>query len=78
MRPFVPFITEEIYQNIVRTVDSSAPDSVHLTSYPVADESLIDKKLEEEMSLIENIVVLGRACREAANLKNRQPLASVS
>src|SRR5574344_273673 len=75
--PFVPFITEEIYQNIVRTVDSSAPDSVHLTSYPVADESLIDKKLEEEMSLIENIVVLGRACREAANLKNRQPLASV-
>ena len=75
--PFVPFITEEIYQNIVKSVDDSAPESVHLCLYPEADESLIDTKLEEEMDLVQKIVNLGRACREQANLKNRQPLSTI-
>ncbi|MCR4689153.1 MAG: isoleucine--tRNA ligase [Saccharofermentans sp.] len=75
--PFVPFMTEEIYQNIVRSVDSNAPESVHLCLYPEADESLIDSKLEEEMDLVQKIVNLGRACREQANLKNRQPLSTI-
>jgi len=75
--PFVPFITEEVYQNIVRSVNPDAPESVHLTSYPVADTSLIDKDIENEMELTENIVVLGRAARNAASIKNRQPLSKV-
>ena len=75
--PFVPFITESVYQNIVRSVSPDAPESVHLTSYPVAEESWIDPKLEQEMDLVQNIVVLGRAARNAANLKNRQPLSDI-
>ena len=75
--PFVPFMTEEIYQNIVRSVDENAPVSVHLAKYPVADESLIDAKLEEEMELVQQIVTLGHSCRESASIKNRQPLSEI-
>ena len=75
--PFVPFMTESIYQNLVRSVDNSAPLSVHLCDFPVADESLIDAKLEDEMDLIQNIVFLGRAARSAAAIKNRQPLSEL-
>jgi len=75
--PFVPFVTESVYQNLVRSVEPDAPESVHLTSYPVADESLIDEKLESEMNLVQRIVVLGRAAREHAKMKNRQPLSDI-
>ena len=75
--PFVPFMTEEIYQNIVCSVDKDAPISVHLAKYPVADESLIDAKLEEEMELVQQIVTLGHSCRESASIKNRQPLSEI-
>ena len=73
--PMVPFITEEIYQNIVRSVDTSAPESIHLCDYPTADESMINPELESEMAEAMDIVVLGRAARNAANRKNRQPLS---
>ena len=73
--PLVPFITEDIYRNLVCSVDKSAPESVHLTDYPVADESLIDSELESNMAKVMDIVVLGRATRNAANIKNRQPVA---
>ncbi|HAW15635.1 MAG TPA: isoleucine--tRNA ligase, partial [Clostridiales bacterium] len=66
-----------VYQNMVRSVDKDAPDSVHLCSYPVADESLIDTKLETEMDLVRKITELGRSAREAANIKIRQPLSEV-
>lgn len=72
--PMTPFITEEIYQNIVRSVDNTAPESIHLCDYPEADESLIDAKLENDMEEVLEIVVLGRSARNGANLKNRQPL----
>ena len=75
--PFIPFATEAVYQNMVRSVDKDAPDSVHLCSYPVADESLIDTKLENEMDLVRKITELGRSAREAANIKIRQPLSEV-
>ncbi len=75
--PFVPFVTESIYQNIVRSVDKNAPESVHLCDYPVADESLIDVELEKEMALVRSIVELGRAARNAANVKNRQPMSDI-
>ncbi|MCQ2482119.1 MAG: isoleucine--tRNA ligase [Clostridia bacterium] len=75
--PFIPFITESVYQNLVRAVNENAPESVHFCDYPVADESLIDAKLEEEMDLIQNIVVLGRACRNQASIKNRQPISDI-
>jgi len=75
--PFVPFVTESIYQNIVRSVDKNAPESVHMASFPVCDESMIDKELEEEMDLIQTIVELGRTAREAAKIKNRQPLSTI-
>ena len=71
----VPFITEEIYQNIVRSVDSSAPESIHLCDYPTADESKIDLKLESDMEEVLDIVVLGRSARNGSNRKNRQPLS---
>ena len=73
--PMVPFITEEIYQNIVRSVDSSAPESIHLCDYPTADESKIDLKLESDMEEVLDIVVLGRSARNGSNRKNRQPLS---
>lgn len=72
--PFTPFIAESIYQNIVRSVDKNAPVSIHLTSYPVADESRIDEEMEADMDYVLRIVVLGRACRNAAAIKNRQPI----
>ena len=73
--PFTPFMSENIYQNIVRSVDKTAPESIHLCDFPVADESLIDAELERSMDEVLEIVVLGRAARAAANVKNRQPLA---
>ncbi len=75
--PFIPFMTETIYQNIVRSVDENAPESIHLTSYPVADEAMIDEKLEADMGNVLEIVVLGRACRNEANIKNRQPIGKL-
>ena len=75
--PFVPFMTEEIYQNIVVTIDKNAPESVHLCTWPKIDENAIDKKLEEEMGIAYTIVKLGRSARNAANIKNRQPLSEM-
>ncbi len=72
--PMIPFMTEDIYQNLVRSVDKTAPESIHLCSYPEAVESHIDVKLEEDMEDVLKVVVMGRACRNTANLKNRQPL----
>ena len=75
--PMVPFMAEDIYRNLVCSVDKSAPESVHLCDFPVADESMIDKSLEENMEEVVDVVVLGRACRNAANIKNRQPVAKM-
>ena len=75
--PFTPFMAENIYQNIVRTVDADAPLSIHLTDYPKANESMIDSELEKNMDAVMQIVVLGRACRNEANIKNRQPLGKL-
>ncbi len=72
--PMVPFITEEIYQNIVRNADKNAPESIHLCDYPKADMSLIDTELESAMGEALDIVVLGRSARNGSNRKNRQPL----
>ena len=75
--PFVPFMSEEMYQNLVRSVDGQAPESVHLCDFPVADASRIDENLNEQMAALMNVVSLGRACRAAANLKVRQPSAAL-
>ncbi|MCQ2516278.1 MAG: isoleucine--tRNA ligase [Saccharofermentans sp.] len=75
--PFVPFVTEEVYQNIVRSVSPDAPESVHLCEFPVADESLIDANIEKEMDIASKVVVLGRAARNASAMKNRQPLGTI-
>ena len=75
--PFVPFMTEEIYQNLVVGLDKNAPESVHLCTWPEIEENAIDKKLEEEMDLAYTIVKLGRSARNAANIKNRQPLSEM-
>lgn len=75
--PMVPFISEDIYQNLVRTVDKNAPESVHLCDFPTVCESMIDKKLEDDMEFILNVVVLGRSARNGANIKNRQPLSEI-
>ena len=75
--PMVPFITEEIYQNLVRSIDKDAPESIHLCHFPKVNEELIDKDLEENMDNILKIVVMGRACRNAANIKNRQPIGKM-
>ena len=75
--PMIPFMTEDIYRNLVCSVDKSAPESIHLCDFPVADESMIDKALEENMDEVVDVVVLGRACRNAANIKNRQPVAKM-
>jgi isoleucyl-tRNA synthetase len=72
--PFVPFISEEIYQNLVRSVDAGAPESVHLCDYPTVQEGFIDAELEKNMDKVLKYVVLGRACRNTANIKNRQPI----
>lgn len=75
--PFVPFISEEIYQNLVRTVDTEAPVSVHLCDFPVYQESFVDKKIEQEMDDLLKVVSMARACRNEANMKNRQPLSRI-
>ncbi len=75
--PFTPFMAESIYQNLVRSADSSAPVSVHLCTYPIAEESLIDKELEKSMDAIVNIITLGRGARNTANIKNRQPIGKI-
>ena len=75
--PMIPFMTEDIYQNIVRRIDPKAPESIHLCDFPKADASHIDMKLEEDMEEVLDIVVMGRACRNAANIKNRQPIGQM-
>ena len=75
--PMIPFMTEDIYQNLVRSIDKTAPESIHLCDFPVADEKMIDKKLEEDMKEVLDIVVMGRACRNTANIKNRQPIGNM-
>ena len=73
--PMIPFMTEQIYQNIVRKVDGNAPESVHLCDFPEVNESWIDAELESDMDEVLKVVVMGRAARNAANIKNRQPIA---
>ncbi len=75
--PYTPFLAENIYQNLVTNFDKSAPESVHLCNFPVADKALIDKALEEGMDNVLRLVVLGRAARNKSNMKNRQPLAKL-
>ena len=75
--PMIPFMTEEIYRNIVVKVDPKAPESIHLCDFPAVEEAHIDKKLESEMDEVLKVVVLGRACRNKANIKNRQPIAKM-
>ena len=76
--PLIPFMTEEIYQNLVRSVDKNAPESIHLCDYPVVNEAWIDSELESAMDEVLSVVVLGRAARNGANIKNRQPLANIT
>ena len=75
--PMIPFMTEEIYQNLVRSVDKNAPESIHLTDFPTVNEEFIDKDLEVSMDEVLDIVVLGRAARNSANIKNRQPIGNM-
>ena len=75
--PMIPFMAESIYQNLVCSVSKDAPESVHLCDFPVVDESMIDTQLEYDMELVLKIVVMGRAARNGANRKNRQPLAEM-
>ena len=77
MAPFTPFVAESIYQNLVRSVDAGAPESVHLCNYPQVEEARIDAELEKNMNAVLRMVALGRACRNAANIKNRQPIAAM-
>ena len=75
--PMIPFMTEEIYQNLVYSLDKTAPESIHLCDFPVADATFVDKKLEEDMEVVLETVVLGRAARNTANIKNRQPIGKM-
>ena len=75
--PMIPFMTEDIYRNLVCTLDASAPESVHLCDFPEVNEAHIDKKLEEDMETVLEAVVIGRACRNTANIKNRQPIGKM-
>ncbi len=75
--PMIPFMTEDIYQNLVRSVDKSAPKSIHLCDFPKVDEKMVDKELEADMDEVLKIVVLGRAARNSANIKNRQPIGNM-
>jgi isoleucyl-tRNA synthetase len=77
LAPFTPYLAEALYQNLVRRVDASAPESVHLCDWPVADAALVDRKLHDETALVLRIVNLGRAAREKAQIRVRQPLASL-
>ena len=73
--PMIPFMTEDIYQNLVRSIDADAPESIHLCDFPAVDAKCIDKKLEENMEDVLDAVVMGRACRNDAAIKNRQPIS---
>ena len=73
--PMIPFMTEDIYQNLVRSIDANAPESIHLCDFPAVDAKCIDKKLEENMEDVLDAVVMGRACRNDAAIKNRQPIS---
>ncbi len=75
--PMIPFMTEDIYRNLVCSIDENAPESVHLCDFPTADAKMVDKELEKNMDAVLKIVVMGRACRNGANIKNRQPIASM-
>ena len=75
--PMIPFMTEDIYRNLVCSIDKTAPESVHLCDFPTADETLIDKQLEADMEEVLTIVALARAARNGANIKNRQPLGKM-
>ena len=75
--PMIPFMTEDIYQNLVRSINSDALESIHLCDFPVADEKFIDTELEDNMAEVVDIVVLGRACRNTSGLKSRQPLNTI-
>ena len=75
--PMIPFMAEDIYRNLVCSLDSSAPISVHLCDFPAARENWIDKDLEKNMNDLLKVVVMGRACRNAANIKNRQPIGTM-
>ena len=75
--PMIPFMTEDIYQNLVRSIDKTAPESIHLCDFPAANEAWINKELEDDMEDVMNVVVIGRACRNAANIKNRQPIGNM-
>ena len=75
--PMIPFMTEDIYQNLVVSVDKNAPESIHLCDFPVVDETMIDSTLEETMDELLKIKVFGSACRNAANIKNRQPIGKM-
>ena len=75
--PMIPFMTEEIYQNLVCSLDKTAPESVHLCDYPTADETWIDTELEANMENVLKLVVMGRACRNTSNIKNRQPIGQM-
>ena len=75
--PMIPFMTEDMYQNLVRSVDKDAIESIHLCDFPTVNEAWIDKDLEADMKELLEIVVLGRACRNTANIKNRQPIGTM-
>ena len=75
--PMIPFMTEDIYQNLVRSIDKNAPESIHLCDFPIVNEKFVDKKLEEDMEAVLKVVVMGRACRNTANIKNRQPISTM-
>ena len=75
--PMIPFMTEEIYRNLVCSIDANAPESVHLCDFPTVDEAWIDTELEKKMEAVLDIVVLGRSARNAANIKNRQPIGTM-
>ena len=75
--PMIPFMTEDVYQNLVRNIDKTAPESIHLCDFPAADTAQIDKELEANMDEVLKIVVMGRACRNTANIKNRQPIGNM-
>ena len=75
--PMIPFMTEEIYQNLVRSIDKDAPESIHLCTFPEVNEEQIDAELEENMDHVLKLVVMGRACRNASNIKNRQPIGQM-
>jgi isoleucyl-tRNA synthetase len=75
--PMIPFMTEQIYRNLVCNIDKTAPESVHLCSFPEVQEEYIDTQLEDYMDVVLKVVVMGRACRNTANIKNRQPIGKM-